>query len=424
LKVTLLNTDDYTGGAAIACRRLLSALDNEPTIDSEMVVLTSKSKQDKIVELDTNYAKKKLSWLRFVLERLYFLPFEKNKQIRFLFNPGLFGKRINKKNRIVKSDIVHLHWINFGFLSIKSIENILDTGKPVVWTLHDMWSFTGGCHHSGTCENYIVECGNCIEFLKKPSPNDLSHTIWKRKLNSYSNTNITVVCCSNWLAERAKKSSIFRNHPIISIPNPIDTSIFHPIEKDIAQTKLGLDKDKIYILIVAMKIDAVKKGYTYFQEAIKSLENTHNKEIEIITIGQINESTDFNLKYKVNSFGKITDIEKIVLVYSAATVFVIPSLEENLPNTIMEALSCGTPVVGFNIGGIPEMIDHKVNGYVAEYKSVKDLSNGIDWVIQHAESNGLNQNAREKALKNYDEKVIAHQYSLVYQRLLAANNKN
>jgi glycosyltransferase involved in cell wall biosynthesis len=444
-KILLLNTDDFTGGAAIACRRLLKALRTHTDVEAKMLVQESKSGQEGVVQLNNSWFQKKKAFLRFVAERLFFLFYEKSKAVRFAFNPAKFGTDITDNKIFKESDIIHLHWTNFGFLSINSLQKIFQTNKPVVWTLHDMWAFTGGCHHSGECENYQKSCGNCVRYLKNPSEHDLSFQVLAEKSKAFQGANLTVITCSEWLRDRARKSALFQNIKVEAIPNPIDAEVFRPIDKHLARKKFGLDKNKKYILFAAMRVDAVGKGFAYFQEALSMFDardsmfdessnpniesrtsnietQTSNIEhrtpnIEILIFGQA-EASDFQLlPFKVNILGRLSDLDTIAHAYSAASVFVIPSLEENLPNTIMESMACGTPVVGFEVGGIPEMIDHLKTGYLAKYKSADDLANGIQYILQESDYQSLCDNSRQKVVDNYSEKVVAEKYKKIYEFL-------
>ena len=302
MKIILLNTDDFTGGAAIAARRLLTAL-SKRKINTKLLVQDSKSGQENVVAIDDNWLKQKMSFVRFVLERLWFWPYEKSKEVRFQFNLSRFGQDISENQLIKEADVVHLNWINFGFLSINSLQKLFKTKKPIVWTLHDMWAFTGGCHHSGDCENYQQACGNCERFLKNPSPDDLSHQVWKQKMSAFQNANLTVVTCSEWLGNRARKSSLFQNIKVITIPNPIDIDVFRPIVKSEARQKLGLDTHKNYILFAAMRVEAIGKGFSYFKSALEIYRQSAPENTELLVFGQVDEATLQDLPFKVNALG-------------------------------------------------------------------------------------------------------------------------
>jgi glycosyltransferase involved in cell wall biosynthesis len=423
MKIIILSTFDNFGGAAIAASRLNKSLNNNGLL-SNMLVHDKKGNLANIESIAQNWFQRKLALLRFALDRYQFAFYEKNKDVRFIFSQAKIGVDIHKHLLIQHSDIIHLHWINFGFLSLNSLEKLFKTNKPIVWTLHDMWAFTGGCHYARECTNYERNCGNCVQFLKKPSENDLSHQIWERKKEIFSNANLTIVACSEWLAQKARESSLLKNKTIVSIPNPIDTNVFRPIEKSVAREHFKLSPDKKYILFGAVKISDERKGFAYFVEAISIINeqliinNIDSDNIEIIIFGQAQASEFEGLPFKVNVLGKLSDLETIATAYSAATVFVSPSIEDNLPNTIMESMACGTPVVGFDIGGIPEMIDHEECGYLANYKSAEDLANGIFWTLFESDYQILVNSSRQKVLNNYSEKVVAEKYKKVYKSLL------
>lgn len=403
LNIVLLSYHNQNGGAGIACGRLRDALENAGHQVSMLV--QEKTGMDDSISLSKTPWDKLKAWLLFILERLSFLPFEKNKDVRFLFNPGKFGQDLSLHPMIQQADIIHLHWVNFGMLSVNNIKQLLNTGKPVYWTLHDMWAFTGGCHHSGNCLNFQASCGNCEEFIKHPAADDLSHQIWQKKFDAFRMPNLHIITCSDWLKERAKTSSILKNQGIESIPNAIDTSHFKPADKQNAKRILGLDSSKKHILFVAMRVNAPKKGFSYLEEALKGM---NPEQCELIIAGNAQELP--KLALHAHKMGHIDSADKMIQLYQAADVFVTPSLEENLPNTIMEAMACGTPCVGFNIGGIPEMIDHQINGYVATYQSAEDLHQGLNWTL----SNAPEQAAREKAETAYSASIIAAKHVNYY----------
>ena len=417
------------GGAAIACLRLLAILEQTKGVEVTMLVQEKKRDNPNVKSIAKTWLQKKLAFERFARERLYFKFQEKNKEIRFAFSPANSGIDISEHPLVQEADIIHLHWINFGFLSLKSLEKLFALNKSIVWTLHDMWAFTGGCHHSGDCENYQDSCGNCFQYLKNPSPTDLSNKVWQRKnailnhsLRLRSKHDITIIGCSQWLSNRAKKSSLFKGFLVKSIPNPLDTNLFSPQKKAEARIKLGLPIDKKLILFVAAKVSVIWKGFSYFHEALEILktQHIHYQEIELVILGESDVEIIQKLPFKVHSLGRISDVNQIVSVYSSADVFVTSSIQENLPNTIMEAMACGTPAVGFEIGGIPEMIESykngmPPNGFLAKYKSAESLAEGIKWILFEANHDELSKNARQKVLDNYSEKVVVEKYLEVYR---------
>ncbi len=415
------------GGAAIACLRLLAVLEHTEGIEVNMLVQEKKRNHLKVKAIANTWLQKKLAFIRFSQERLFFKFQEKNKQIRFAFSPANTGIDISEHPLVQEADIIHLHWINFGFLSINSLEKLFKLNKPIVWTLHDMWAFTGGCHHSGDCENYQIACGNCEQYLRHPTKNDLSNQVWQRKnaifttrLRSGNESDFSIIGCSEWLANRAKKSSLFKDFSVKVIPNPLDINLFQPQYKVEARQKLGLPIDKKLILFVAAKVSVIWKGFSYFQESLDILKSKSidSQDIELVVLGESDEETIQKLPFKAHALGRISDVNQIVSVYSAADVFVTSSIQENLPNTIMEAMACGTPAVGFEVGGIPEMIEHQQNGFLAKYKSVENLAEGMKWVLFEANHEELSKNARQKVLDNYSEKVVVEQYVEVYKQLL------
>jgi len=417
MRILILSTFDTLGGAAIAGMRLHKALLKSGQ-QSIMLVQKKKSNEKNVTEISSNWIQRKISFFRFAIDRFQFFFYEKNSAVRFLFSQATIGIDISRNQYVNEADIIHIHWINFGFLSISSLEKIILTRKPIIITMHDMWFFTGGCHYSKECNNYERQCGNCTFYLNNSSDNDLSHKCWKRKQQMLQNSNITFVACSQWLASVAQKSSLLKSKQIFSIPNPIDIKIFESTRKDLAQKYFNLSSDKIYILFAAMKVTDERKGFIFFRKALEQLALTHpeiQNELELIILGQV-EMKDFeSIPFKVNCLGRLSEITTIAKAYAAAHIFVIPSIEDNLPNTVMESLACGTPVVGFNTGGIPEMIEHKRIGYIAEYKSSDDLARGIYWTLFESDYQSLCIHSREKAVKCYSEEIISEKYNQVYR---------
>lgn len=417
LNVVLLSYHNQNGGAGIACGRLAEALRKEGHRVTYLV--QEKSGTDSSILVNPSRFAKSIAWIRFILERLYFLMYEKDKSIRFLFNPGVFGQDLSKHPEIIQADIIHIHWVNFGFLGIQNIGQLAKLGKPVIWTLHDMWAFTGGCHHSGDCHGFQSTCGHC-KFLKNPASNDLSHTLWAQKIHYWKQNNLKIITCSDWLKTKATSSSILKTHEIIHIPNAIDIDLFSPRDKSEARIRLGLNPEKNYLLFVAMRVNAPAKGFMYLKEALEIwIQNNPEKtqDTNLLLVGEVINPTLFeSLAIPMVSLGKIKGTENMVDVYSAADIFVTPSMEENLPNTIMEAMACGTPCVGFAVGGIPEMIEHRQNGYVVNAFEPIDLAQGITWTFENKKVAG--ELSRKKVGESYSEQIIAQQHVDFYLKSL------
>mgnify|MGYP000401300439 FL=1 len=397
MKIVILNTSERTGGAAVAAGRLGKAL-GQAGIQVE-----------KLVRDD--------SWLnrfRFYWERLIiFLCNHLNRKNLFAVSIANTGMDLSGHPLVKDADIIHLHWINQGFLSLKDIEELVKLNKPIVWTMHDMWPCTGICHHARDCEKFQMICESC--FFLKSKGKDLSTSVFDKKLSLYKEANITFVGCSRWLSGKAKKSYLLRDKTVLSIPNPIDTEVYHPMDQDMTRELLGLPSGKRLLLFGALNVTDKRKGIDYLIEALRKIEK---QDVELVVFGQAKDDIRGLFPVSIHSMGYLSDESKIVALYNAVDMFITSSLEENLPNTIMESMACGTPCVGFEIGGIPEMIDHKINGYVASYKDASDLANGIRWVLEHEDQQALSDACVKKVQENYTEEVVAKQYMALYKRLL------
>lgn len=418
MKITLINKDDFGGGAAMACLRLFKAL-KANDLDVSMLVQKKTVPDESVKSTVHNKFDKCRSEFNFLYERLSFILKERDKSVRFAFSQANAGSDIIDEDDIKNADLLHLHWVNGGFLSLDNINSLLKLNKPVVWTLHDMWPFTGGCHYSGDSERFLNECGNC-HFLKHPSPNDISHIGWSKKQAIYnSNPKITFIACSNWMRDMALKSSLLRGNEVITIANPIDVDVFSKQDKTLSRQKWGVPVDARVILFGAANINHTRKGINYLIEALHKIRETESDMNQVIQVVMFGKSKDFDFKripFPVISLPIINSESDIAEIYSLADVFVLPSLEDNLPNMAMEALSCSTPVVAFDTGGVKDMVDHCENGYLAEYMSSGDLAKGILYVLR--DSGNLALNARAKILENFSYPIIAEKHIQLYNRLL------
>lgn len=408
MRVLIISTYDLQGGAAIAAYRLMHAL-RKAGCDASMAVRTRLSDDPKVVQVGSEA----MNRLHFYRERgSIFLHNRLSRENLFDVSIANSGVSITSLPEFKAADVIHLHWINQGMLSLTEIERILASGKKVVWTLHDMWAFTGICHHAAGCRHYEVTCGNC-PYLAAPSPRDLSYRGFLKKQITYAKGKITFVACSDWLKELAEKSPLTHAHWVTSIPNPIDTTAYSPGNKEDAREKMRLPHDTKIVLFAAAKASDPRKGMEYLIRASEMIASERDDLLFLIA-GRQSEEIAQRLPLPSQSLGYVAP-DRMKEVYNAADLYVTPSLLENLPNTIMEAMACGTPCVGFNTGGIPEMIDHGENGYVAEYQDAADLARGIKKVLFEDNWKQLATAAREKVLSKYSEETIANSYKTMYE---------
>ena len=414
MKIIHLSKYDNLGGAAKAAFRLSKGL-NKIGIRSEMLV-DVKFSDDLAVHSHESLFGKVIARGSGLIDKL---PLKLYRWQGTTFHPGWIG-RGSYVSFVRDSDIVNLHWITGGFLSINNIASISRLGKPLVWTLHDMWAFTGGCHHAEDCEKYKSVCGECPQ-LGSSRANDLSRRVFRRKEKAYNKMNLHVVAPSEWLKDCVKESALFSGFPVRVIPNALDTAVFKPIGKKSARHICDLPEDRKIVLFGAMSATKDRwKGYSYLMEALKRLKATTETpdDYMLLVFGAGGPERGESVPFETIYAGTLSDDVSLALIYSCADVFVLPSIVENLPYTAMESLACGTPVVAFDVGGIPDMVEHKENGYLARHKDTEDLARGIEWVLEDENRREkLSRAARTKAEREYTLEVQAKRYLELYDEL-------
>jgi glycosyltransferase involved in cell wall biosynthesis len=332
------------------------------------------------------------------------------------FSPGLIGKAI----REFRPDLVHLHWIGNGFLRIETLRNLQ---KPIIWTLHDSWPFTGGCHLPGDCRGYTENCGNCPR-IKSNKKNDVTRWVWNRKKRSFRN--ITVVTPSKWLEASVESSSLLGGFPHCVIPNGIDTDTFRPLDKGTTRGILGLPQNRKLILFGAFAaLEDKNKGFSHLVRALEVLKgNNDSDDIDLVFFGGKKAQRLPNFPIPYWSLGTLFDEISLSLAYNSADVFVIPSEQENYPNTILEAAACGIPSVAFSIGGIPELIQDKKTGFLARPFDCHELAAGIRWVLKNQIGNHvLSTNTRENVLNKNTVQNMSQKYLQIYETVLKARDQ-
>ena len=416
MRVLIVNTSERTGGAAVAAHRLMDALNNNG-VKAKMLVRDKLSDKLTVVTLPQTW---RLQW-HFLWERIviwFYLYL--NRRHLFELDLANTGSDITRLPEFQEADVIHLHWVNQGMLSLKNIRRILESGKPVVWTMHDIWPATAVCHLTLECRQFETFCHHCRLLPGGGSSQDLASRVWKRKQRMLDGQRISFVTCSEWLGNEARKSALLHGQTVETIPNPIDTRIYRPGSQQQARQLLGLPEQGRIILFVSQRATNPNKGMQYLTEACKLLHADHpdwHEHVSVAILGGHAEEISNQLPFPTYALGYVNDENRIVSVYQAADVFVLPSLSENLPNTIMEAMACGVPCVGFRVGGIPEEIDHRENGYVADYRDAADLARGLYYVLEEADYAQLQHNCQQKITHNYSQQRVARRYIELYNRI-------
>ena len=419
MRVVLINKSDTTGGAAVVSRRLMEALRNAD-IDARMLVAEKKS-DSPFVELAAQ------EWLikeKFLAERLkIFISNGFNRSTLFKIDTGETGLPLWKHPRVKEADVIMLNWVNQGMLSLKGVGKLLASGKPVIWTMHDLWCMTGICHHSYNCTHFKEKCG-LFTLLGKKREKDLSRNVWtiKNKLyHSPSDRKMAFVAVSQWLAEKASESSLLKNERVEVIPNAF------PIVEGIEKRR---DNDKIRILFGAARLDDPVKGFNILQEVTKILREKNEglaREVELVTFGGYKDPSIFE-KIAINHrhLGTVKGEDEIRKVYLQGDIVLSTSLWETLPTTLVEAQMYGCIPVSFNRGGQSDIISHLQTGYIAEMtshieESAENITQGVIWAIEkikEGDFSNICKKMKESAESKFSSESVANQYiSLMHDML-------
>jgi glycosyltransferase involved in cell wall biosynthesis len=418
LKVIHLNTYEGNGGAGRACLRLNDALNNNGA-ESEVMVYYQFKESAKTTSFSKTPIQKALAIFNILAERYLVRLFV--KAMKTPFSLQWFGRSIIKHPKVKQADIIHLHWINHGFLSPRVLAQLEDLDKPMVWTFHDSNAFTGGCHVRYACENFHKECGFC-PLLRSSGKDDLSRQTWKRKKEAYANLNFHIVAPSQWMYNSVKFSSLMGARQVAVIPNTIETHVFKPYVKAEAKKILKIAPEKFVLMSGFMPSANDKhKGTAYLLEALVKFSKrpgVKKDNIELVIFGNKEQAELPEFPFKTTFLGTIDNDEHLAKCYSAADAFLSASLEDNLPNTVMESLACATPVIAFKTGGIPDMVKHQQNGFLATYESAVDLANGMEWLYRLPNREEIQKEARRTILTEFSPAVIAEKHISLYQSLI------
>lgn len=435
IQVLSVCTFDAGGGAALAAYRIHKGV-GVYEIDSQMFV-KSKSREEESVCSLKDFVPRGLVYRVFdwclgkVRNKIQHYRWSQYPKRDNYYKSDMRGTSVHGALQKLSYDILHLHWVNGRFLDLRELRKI---DKPIVWTLHDSWPFCGVCHYFLDCEEYQRECGKCPQ-LGSNDAEDLSHKVWKAKQRIYEGLDLHIVTPSQWLADCARKSGLFKGLDIRVIPNCLDTESFRPMGKDeMEETVKGTENEAVKqvvgkylsaegsdapcILYGAVNALTDKiKGLEYLISALKELD-AHGFCANLVVFGV--EQSDLPLSFShisVDFVGFIHDASVMAVLYNLSDITVVPSQSENLSYVCMESLACGTPVVAFDVGGIPDMVEHKKNGYLAKRGDSGDLAHGIEWCLKNNEDKSLSANARDKIKKGCSIDVVARQYVSLYNEI-------
>jgi len=436
IKVLSVCTNECSGGASIAAHRIHEAVNAENVgVRSTMFVKNRQTDDPSVCTVEAFIPHSTIYrawvWIRSKIANKYWHmlwhPYKKTQNDTY--KNDLRGIDVGNAFKLLDYDILHLHWINERFLRIGDIPN----DRPIIWTLHDSWQMCGLCHYFLDCEEYKNECGCCPQLGSK-NPNDLSHKVWKAKQKCYQDKRITVVCPSQWLADSAAASGLFRGTDIRVIPNCLDTEIFRPLtHNEVISTLSATSKnnnafncllstkgertEKPYILFGAMNAATDRiKGFSILLSAMQILDH-QGFEANLVVFGA--DETELPMCFKhiaVTFVGYVGDIDSLVALYNMADVMVVPSESEVFGQTASESMACGTPVVAFRCTGIQDVVGDD-GGYLAEPYREDDLATGIEWVVRHNLNNEMQERVRKSAVYRFSIPVVRDMYINLYRDL-------
>lgn len=418
MRVVQLSKADRGGGASIAAFRLHGGLRAEG-IESFMLVNNKYTSDSHVVCPSSRMARTWASMAPFL--DAFPLRLLVRGRGREKLSLNWIPDNIRSRLATLKPDVVNIHWVNDGFMRIETFPRL---EYPVVWTLHDMWAFCGAQHYVGDDQQYLT--GYSSVRTSRHVGWDANRWVWNRKHRAWSKLKrFVVVTPSVWLGDCVRASNLMGHLTVKVIPNGVDHHIFKPLDRKFARDVLGLPQDSKLVLFGAGGVaDDPRKGFAYLVTALKSLatesKNSQNN-IDLVIFGSPNRNIGLEGIFRTHFLGKLRDEISLALAYSAADVFVAPSQQDNLPNTVLESLACGTPVVAFNIGGMPDMIVHEECGYLATPFDTNDLAKGVQHILGlsgNSSSIRLRDAARTRVTENFTLPIQAQNYVNLYQRLV------
>lgn len=418
MRIVQLSSYDLQGGAARAALRLHRAL-RAAGEDSTMFVRRTGGSEAGVTQAQgpRSFVGRLERFLRRQANSWMLRSYRTSRPAGLDVFSGIRGETgASTIDQIPAADVANLHWIADAFLDLPALFSRLPSRMPLVWTLHDMNALTGGCHYDDGCRRHEIGCGACPQ-LGSRSLSDLSARLWRAKAHIYAHidpTRLHLATPSRWLAEEARRSPLLNRFPVSVIANGLDTDIFRPIDRRVARSALNLPEDARVVLFVAESAANRRKGYQQLLQALTSLKDQPG--LMLLTLGHDTGLAAHGLPCR--QLGHISDEGLLALAYSAADVFALPSLQDNLPNTALEALACGTPIVGFDVGGIPDLVHPGETGLLAPLANVGAFASAISTLLNDdGQRESLSRGCRELALAEFDQRTQAARYLELYQTL-------
>lgn len=425
MKVVIVNKSDATGGAAVVSSRLLAAL-RDAGVDARMLVVEKR--------LDSPFVERAASSSQirqaFLAERLkIFMANGMNRDTLFKIDTASDGLPLWRNRYVREADVICLNWVNQGMLSLTGLRKLMALGKPIVWTMHDMWCFTGICHHAGECERYFAHCGDCPLLLQKASPSDLSNRIWQKKYDVYGldgddpKGTIHFVAVSNWLAAKARESSLLRNAPMSVIPNAFP----FPEEKELRKRSYESPSREhpFKIAFGAARLDDTVKGFPILIKVTELLSREWPEEtaaMELVTFGNIKDNSLLDrIAMPHRHLGVIAGDAAVRRIYEECDAVLSTSLWETLPGTLVEGQAYGAIPVSFDRGGQSDIVDHEQTGYLARWnddpeQAARNIAEGLIWAFHH-HSPELTEHMRLSAQKKFAADAVASRYMALFKEV-------
>lgn len=416
MKILHVSFSDIDGGASVSAYRLCLA-QRAAGLDACMFVAKKLTDHDWVYE-HPRLKFRAIRYLKNQAEKLWVKIKTSRLTPQFSFAQISSGLRVFVDD--IKPDIINLHWTNGGLSSPRDLAEL--KGYPVVWTLHDMWSFTGGCHYSYDCKGYVKSCGECPQLVGNDTITAKHIT---EKKTCFEDLNLYVVAPSTWLTRSASESNVLGGFPSLTIPYGIDHRVFKPERRDAGRKALRLNSNDLVVLFGAVGgVSDSRKGFDLLIEILNASINTlESQAVKLIVFGQDSELNLPNSLGNLNVIqtGHISDPNLLAEIYAAADVFLCPSRADNLPNTVIESLSCGTPCVAFSVGGLSDQVVPGISGYLAEAYDTSKMAQNLEKILLSTEKEKslLRRSSRIFALENYSPQLNCQRYKELYQSILS-----